>query len=859
MKSFFISFSHCCPIEILAMIICIIIFFPWGVNGSEIKEQLIATVKVKNDIAPKPEDSHKPFEVRKQYIDKGYKLVRHNDFKQTRTVVLSPRQEPSLKAKGYDLEEFKKRQIPHEWNLDFDILPGSVTFQKANNGFYLNTGAGKVRLIAKYFDSMKSSFFFEITLKNESKENSCEVEIGAWGSRPIKSGHNSIIKDTLLPEQEKTFQWEVSVFERFPEFLPYLTLKGSVSLKEYNAFRLDHKEFTVVEGRIKARSKLPDPRNTDYPDCRYTAQFVGNSIVSGAPCNREIVLSIDGFVGKKVLFSNGLKENDKIKCGIIPFDSVPENLSSTEVADSLFLYNLDSYLLVSYKSIKAFTDYTEVNLGARFKDDDVNKKYISIFKRHFNPELSKEEKDSQKRVIAKDLRKIEGLLKPYSGEKIKDINTEFRKAWEKEKRKDPPGINRARRIVWRNMGKAFYALPESHTIIGNYPVISQSNIEALVALRDYLETQGIQLIVSLVPDYFDISARVINPEFADLPDFRTANIVKQLLEKGIETIYASDIIVRNYNKYEIPFFYPFDSHPGDLPQDILSSLLTERIGRFKFPRQYEEKDFQIVRGNFVPWMKLSNQTFPKNCDIGSHKPGDYYPFNRILYKSKEINKDKNSKVLVLGNSASVCPNHVSDYLCMKSGMGIDHRSVAGYGVLLTAIQRIFNNPMLLLKGRKVLILYVATVNLASDITIPNIRELDSGEEIIHNCKLIKEIKINGTEAVIPNFAIQLSDPSVFRTDRNGSYSIIRETDKLTSGLDLTKDGFLIVDYCCDSISPLQFVVNESSYPLSGVGVDHTAIWFRKVIPIPYNGKPFSLKVVGKPNTLFVIGKIQIYQ
>ncbi len=410
------------------------------------------------------------------------------------------------------------------------------------------------------------------------------------------------------------------------------------------------------------------------------------------------------------------------------------------------------------------------------------------------------------------------------------------------------------------MGNSFYALPESYSIIDNYPQISQHNIEALVAFKDYLKSQGVHLIVSLVPDFFDISARVINHDFKELLDFRTAIIAKQLLENDIEAIYASDSIIQNYNKYLIPFFYPFDAHPGDLPHDILSDFLAERISRFHILQKTYEKDgFQIVQGSFVPWMKISNQVFPENCDIGDHKPGDYYPFNRIVYHNQEIIKDQNSKVLVLGNSYSVCPNHVSDYLCMKTGIGIAHRSTAGHGVLLTAIQRIFNTPEAFLTNREVLILYVGTIHLTANITIPNIRELDSDAEIIQNSRLVETLKISGKETIVPDFALQLSDPHIFRTDTTGACSIIDESENLISSLDSTKDGFLVIYYCSDSFNPLEFVANEISYPLSGVGVDHSSIWLRKIITIPANTKDFSLKAVGKPNTLFAIGKVHIYQ
>ena len=93
--------------------------------------------------------------------------------------------------------------------------------------------------------------------------------------------------------------------------------------------------------------------------------------------------------------------------------------------------------------------------------------------------------------------------------------------------------------------------------------ISKENLAALLSLKKMLESNGVQLIVSIVPYLYDIAARVINAQFRDVPDYQMAILVKQLSEAGIETLYASDEIIANSEKYPFAFFFPSNYHPSD--------------------------------------------------------------------------------------------------------------------------------------------------------------------------------------------------------------------------------------------------------------------------------------------------------
>jgi len=141
-------------------------------------------------------------------------------------------------------------------------------------------------------------------------------------------------------------------------------------------------------------------------------------------------------------------------------------------------------------------------------------------------------------------------------------------------------------IVWRNVDNSFWCLPVKYAFVRKYPELSKQHLDALLGLKKFFELNGVQFIISVVPFYYDMAARVMNPEFRNVPDYQTALLVQQLLSAGIETIYASDEIIKNYNRYEWAYFYPANGHPSDAAQSVLAECIASRLERYHFPKQY---------------------------------------------------------------------------------------------------------------------------------------------------------------------------------------------------------------------------------------------------------------------------------
>ena len=112
-------------------------------------------------------------------------------------------------------------------------------------------------------------------------------------------------------------------------------------------------------------------------------------------------------------------------------------------------------------------------------------------------------------------------------------------------------------------------MPVNYSILTKPALLTQKTLDAFAALKEACEANGVQLIISLIPHYTDISSRVLNKEFQNVPDLQTATYVKQLSEIGVETIYSADAIIQNYNRYPFAFFI----RPMLTPRILLKMLI----------------------------------------------------------------------------------------------------------------------------------------------------------------------------------------------------------------------------------------------------------------------------------------------
>lgn len=832
-------------------------------EAEKLNAEAIAEYKMQEKIKAKEQER----------LDRGFALVFSDVFKDLIPVPVSKADEEQLTRKQYDVNDFKKSSFPKLWSIDFSCLPDGVSFQATEKGYHIESNQGPTHITGQRLNSMTSSYILEMTLENIG-DKECEIALGINNSGLVKNGNTILVSESIPSKEKKSIEAEIDVFDRFADIAPIITLKGDIVAENFKVYRKDFDNFTIVEGEITERSELPAPENTDYPNCRYTAHFVGNAILSGMPCNRELSLSIDGFENQIVLGTNSIKAGDKVRCAIVPTDSIPDELASIQEADDLSLFALDSYLVTTMRKISSYTDVATANgnnAQIYFKSDVFD--FKSVFGR-INAPVSEEQRTAQRKRVEKDLSEANRMIE-YLEANQDDIEQRFQKAWSLERDRDINGRNRVGNLVWRHLDNSFWGLSYNYTLIPKQPhSLPKDKVEAIVALKDFLESNGIQLIVSLVPDRFEIASRVINSEFADTPVYQLALYVRQLSEAGVECPYNAKHIIDNYNLYPFGYLYPLDGHPGSTVQHCIAEVIAERLSDCHFPKDLDKSLFshvQVATYDDDNNGKIRHQ-YPANCDIGNNIPGECYTSDEIRYDGKRVVRNTSSEILVIGNSYAYTPGSPSKqhsfpaFLSEQILHPVDDYMVSSQGPMTVIIQRFFEKPESFLLNKKVLVMQMAASHLHEDNIIwNNISEMDKRKLMLNGKQLITTLSVQGngdwTSSIANDLVRSVWGKFAGKTDymcRDEEPCVL--FNQSIDDLDPSKPFVCVVQTVRSPLydSPLLKCNGiEKSIPASH---DSSALFWQDLyFSLPAGTNKLKLELQGKANTLVGFNKILIYQ
>lgn len=234
-------------------------------------------------------------------------------------------------------------------------------------------------------------------------------------------------------------------------------------------------------------------------------------------------------------------------------------------------------------------------------------------------------------------------------------------------------------------------------------------------MRDFLEANGCQFLISLAPSAYEIAVRVINAEFRNVPDFQTAYVAKQLLSHGIETFYPSKTLINNFHRYPLAFFFPHDAHLSDTTQDIMTDIVAEKLSRYSFPETLNRSYISFIHAPHY-WGDDKRYWFPRNCDIGTNEPDTPHRCRQVMYNDKPLVPSDESEVLIIGNSYAYIPMRQTapsfpTLLASKISIDIQSCMIPSYGPVTTIIQNFFSSPKTMLSGKKIVILVMGTDHL----------------------------------------------------------------------------------------------------------------------------------------------------
>ena len=743
--------------------------------------------------------------------------------------------------------------------IDFDTLKGKCDFEKVDNGYGIVSPEGFFRIHApsKKVMNTVTGIQFEITCNSaETIVKTGVEEYGLFRPGKVYTGELSGI------HENEVINCQISALEHFGQFRAFLEISGDVTLHAFRVYQKDIEGTTYLEGQIVERSSLPDPGESDYPNCRFTAYFKGNAIKAGEQCPKEMAFIIEGFEDYKTLDTENIKKGDRIECVVMPFEKLSVEDQDTQQADDLNLYLLDSYYVLSASKRNSFSENEFLPTSGIFfsgKSDE----YVSIFEKQINQPIPQEFHDSQQAAVKLNLEKMTRLLKKYDDGSINKTNSDFSKAWKKEKEKDPPNYNRIGKNVWRNMDDSFWCLPENYTLLTKPDTLTQETLTCFESLNRACERNGVQLIVSFVPNSYVISSRVINKKFRDVPDLQTATYVKQLSEIGVEAIYPSDSIIRNYKKYPLAFKYPIaDGHPFDTAQDCISDLLAERLKRFDLKPVF---DPALVSEQALP----SPLSFPGNCDIGNHQAGEAITCNQHFYHDKMLGRNPDGQIIVVGNSfvntPSISGYTLAVYISGKMLLPVESYSISFLGPFSDFMIQLLSRPDYFLCKRKALILQFGTDHLTQvnkNHLMLDLSKCDRERIVLNNnttgAQVLLESNIDHSGQINKEYWGSIDIKTLFRIEEGGKKLFTISFDRQSDNRIDTEKPFVCVIPCVTEETKFcEIEVNGCSHPI--FQSRDTAKFFNLVFELPANTKELTIQVKGKTGTLFAIKDIQIWQ
>ena len=548
-----------------------------------------------------------------------------------------------------------------------------------------------------------------------------------WGNLDTEKKENEI----CIPPCRVSTLFAKDYYFTFPfekchdDFSFGIRMRGKLDIEGITVYIAgdSRKDKSVIAiGKILEASEIPDPAKSSYPDCLYTLKVKVLSLDKWSSVPREFILIAPAFNDRRKAPEAVWKPGDMIRFSMIRFQDETEKVRQIQQADTLDDFTSERYsltYLVKPEKVKILrSGDMEASLCAG------QKKYVSGYDRPQNPPLTEAEKTARAARIAAERDRMRKILSGLTPDSVNELNRKYDEAWKKNRKQ----YSKAKQeVYWCRKGNSYYALGPLNPFCNVTADLSRT-IQSVKDLSDYLKVHGICLIAVVCPHYYDISARVMNPEFRTVPDYNSAYVVDLLLKNDVEALYFSDEIMEHAADPGLLFMYPFDVHPAAGVQQTAAR---------KIVRYLKEAFPAVCKPTLQPEMFTVKQIpypLPEEKDLAGTDPGFlkgwysperpvYYP--EYLLNGEAIKPVPDSSLMLYGNSFLGTPGR--EYLLkaltyeMRTGWRRMWRPIKH--PLTSMLLDLLNYPEKYLKGCKVCIYYVGVRHIYEQ-NVWNIRELD---------------------------------------------------------------------------------------------------------------------------------------
>ena len=498
-----------------------------------------------------------------------------------------------------------------------------------------------------------------------------------------------------------------------------------------------------------------------------------------------------------------------------------------------------------------------------------------------NPQLPGKVIKAQKEQIGKDLPVIRRQVK----NRIRDLaaaEERFQRLWiqsQKEMQLIPTVISLdngqeierfQNQFYWGARQGCFFALPRKYVFMKKNSV--SGNISALLAFRDQLQKNQVQLIILLVPDAGQIAARALLPYFASSGSLPALQCASSLLEFGLEAVYPDDIVLSKISIAERLFCYP-DPRPEAALWRILATAAADRLSRFG-KDHFVEKEANHYAERRGPTAFGQNYRWPAGVDCGSHKNGDIVESVQVFRNGVPFQPDPRSGILVIGgeNLNLPGPGHTfSGLLSKELHYSVDELVLPGEN-WISDLPTVFIQPYRYLSGKQAVILVVSPDTLSKHV-LPDLKQQENAwkeKKTVHHFAL----KYQNDNVTTPWVSPKDSDyarkaeqnhkwlVAYFRTPATRIRIKKNEVPQDFLSLDIpeklrSKPMMLVVDLAAYPGQANVLTVNGHKVPLP---VNSLRLHFRRIaVPLKAGTVKADLKFTGRQDNLLIVRDVSLYQ
>jgi hypothetical protein len=788
-----------------------------------------------------------------------------NDFTSLSPYRLSEQEKAKVLQKGIQPERMEEILLAKPWRLNLDTISSSV-FPVAFSGEEDALVISSKDFIEFYALEVFPHSGMESYYLTWEVAGSGEMKAGfyGYGTVSLRELESFTCASSAFTPMGKTIIIDALGIERFRIAF---AVNGKLKIKNIRLCKVKAADdLSLVEGTVEEVSVLPPPEKSDYPDCCYTAKFAITSIRAGQATPQVIQLVIPGFFNYKLTDLAKLKKGEKWRLRLIPFEQLPAARKEIQQANDLELFDLENFYVTGGLPLRNFS---ESDSGILFSQ---SAEYQSVFENPVNPPIGTEAKAVQAAFIQRELAQINAMLDRVRGQED-NLNREFERSW-RETQKQYALIDG--RYIWGNIDGAYFACPPRLPLLDTRAKILAGNLESLKALNDFFEANGVQFIIQIIPDYYDIAARVMNKEFRDIVDYKSAIAVKQLLEVGIEAVYSSRALIERYNKKELMFFYPNNAHPAEGAQDILTDQILERLDRFRgqLKSRINPEAFSVVSEKTAYGDKYC---WPGNVNIGRHQAGAAVRCDHVLYHGRPIEFDSQSRVLIIGNSFIQTPmprSGYAAYLARKLNYIPNTYQVNGSGPLSAIPQSLFNAKGKYLKDKLIVVLPMGISFLTDGQPMLNLRQLDMSKQHLSGKSLVQEIAISNwysspeiSTKIQPQLSPKFMENWIAFLEGSTHITIgIPKKDQkielaqfhIPQEIDRTKDAVVVLQAAAFPQQNISIHLNGESQQVPPC--NYAPVWQLLTFAVPADTEEIKIQIHGwQANSLAAIKKVMIYQ